>query len=237
MYVQYGDEIVINYFRGTVFNAPVQAYVNTINTVGFMGAGLALEFALRYPDLLKDYETKCNQKLINLGKIDYFDAGNGITLINFSTKGHFKYPSRLSWIESGLKNFTETYKNYNITSVAFPRLGCAHGGLNWIDVQKLMTKYLGTLNIDIYICLDQLSYAEGKEKDMVDNFNKMYLNIIADEVKLTKKQRELLTNAKPVSRFWHISKISGIGEKTYANLFNYFYNFVDNSTQLSLFDI
>ena len=231
-----GEEIMIEYLDGTVFNAPVQSRVNTVNTVGFMGAGLALEFALRYPKLLEDYEKKCEQRKMNVGKVDYFDIDDKTKIINFPTKGHFKYPSRISWIEAGLKNFLETYEENGVDSVAFPRLGCANGGLNWVEVKPLMEKYLGSLDIPVYICLDKLPYAEGVEKEMVDKFNKTDIDIFAKACGLTKKQCELLTDSKPLQRFWHISKKSGIGVKTYNRLFNYFYNFQDSYTQLTLFD-
>lgn len=231
-----GEEIMIEYLDGTVFNAPVKSCVNTVNTVGFMGAGLALEFALRYPELLEDYEKKCANKMIQLGKMDYFNVDDKTKIINFPTKGHFKYPSRIAWIESGLKDFVQTYQKNGVTSVAFPRLGCANGGLNWAEVKPLMEKYLGLLDIPVYICLDKLPYAEGVEKEMVDKFNKTDIEIFAKACGLTKKQYELLTDSKPLQRFWHLSKKSGIGVKTYNRLFNYFYNFQDSYTQLTLFD-
>ena len=76
---------MIKYFEGTVFNTPAKAIVNTVNCDGFMGAGLALEFALRYPDMLRDYEAKCKSKQIKTGLVDYFQEKD-ITIINFPTK-------------------------------------------------------------------------------------------------------------------------------------------------------
>lgn len=231
-----GEEVMIEYLDGTVFNAPVQSRVNTVNTVGFMGAGLALEFALRYPELLENYEKKCEQRKINIGKMDYFDIDDKTKIVNFPTKGHFKYPSRISWIEAGLKSFLETYKENGIDSVAFPRLGCANGGLDWAEVKPLMEKYLGLLDIPVYICLDKLPYAEGIEKEMVDKFNRTDIDVFAKICRLTKKQHEVLTSTKPLQRFWHLSKKQGIGMKTYSSLFNYFYNWKDTGEQISLFD-
>ena len=76
---------MIKYFNGTVFNCDAEAIVNTVNTVGVMGAGLALEFALRYPDMLKDYEEKCKHKEIIVGKVNSYKAADK-TIIYFPTK-------------------------------------------------------------------------------------------------------------------------------------------------------
>lgn len=226
---------MINYFEGTVFNSNAQALVNTINIVGVMGAGIALEFGLRYPDMLKDYEQKCINQELYMGKVDYFKLDNEY-IINFPTKLHFKYPSKLKWIEEGLKNFVETYKNYNIKSVAFPKLGTARGGLSWADVKPLMEKYLSSLDIEVTICLDNLEYAQGKEKEMLDAFNRTDIEQLSKEIRLTKKQIAKLNEYKPYNRFWKIAATDGIGAKTYSNIFNYYYNKNDDEVeQISLF--
>ena len=92
-----------------VFNTDADAIVNTINCVGFMGKGLALEFSLRYPKLLVDYKEKCSKKEINIGKLYYYKEDN-ILIINFPTKKDYKFPSKLEWIEKGLLEFVNTYK-------------------------------------------------------------------------------------------------------------------------------
>ena len=96
---------MIRYYKGTVFNAGAEAIVNTVNCDGVMGAGIALEFGLRYPDMYKDYVIKCKKGDICTGKVDYFKDSSGIIIVNFPTKIHFKYPSKIEWIESGLKAF------------------------------------------------------------------------------------------------------------------------------------
>ena len=100
--------------KGTVFNTDAKALVNTVNCKGVMGAGIALEFKLRYPAMNKDYVSKCESGLIKVGKVDYF-CGNP-TVINFPTKYDFKFPSRIEWIESGLKDFVNTYFEHDFES-------------------------------------------------------------------------------------------------------------------------
>lgn len=214
---------MINYYEGTVFNIKADAIVNTINTVGVMGAGLALEMSLRYPDMYEDYVMRCNNKEITVGKMNYYINDN-IKIINFPTKKHFKYPSQIEWIEAGLKDFVKTYKSHNITSVAFPKLGTLNGGLNWIEVRNLMEKYLYDLDIMVYICMDEKKEAEGLERLMLNDFNKMSIEELSENIKLNKKQKINIENLKPYRRFFTIVKIEGVGAKTYSEIFKFFYN-------------
>ena len=211
---------MLTYSNGTVFNQKVDAIVNTVNIVGVMGAGLALEFALRYPDMLESYEEKCKKGLLSLGKIDCYEAKD-VIIINFPTKWHFKYPSKIEWIEEGLKDFVRNYKALGISSVAFPRLGTRNGGLDWDDVRKIMEKYLSDLDIDVVICLDK-NEAEGLEKEMIDRFNSTDFNIKIPEIRLNSKQIEAINKAQPISHFWQIKELDGIGITCYKKMFEYF---------------
>ena len=228
---------MLKYFEGSVFNAPAQAIVNTINTTGAMGAGIALEFALRYPEMYEDYVVKCKEGIIRVGKIDYYNATDK-KIINFPTKQYFKYPSRIEWIEQGLIDFVNTYKREGITSVAFPKLGCANGKLNWADVKRVMEKHLLHLDIDIYICLDSLNEAHGKEKEMLDLFNKYNVENLGRQIKLTSNQVQYLISRKPFNRFWQIGIEKPIKGTAYKKIFSFFYNYNPveaESEQMSLF--
>ena len=217
---------MINYSPSTVFNTKAKAIVNAVNTVGVMGAGVALEFALRYPEMFEDYKTKCENHEIAIGKVGYYHDSSGTTIVNFPTKWHFMYPSQLKWIEKALDNFVETYKSHGITSVAFPKLGTFKGQLPWEQVKPIMVKYLSPLkDIDIIICLDEEPNAEGKEKQMVDAYNNTNIDLLPkDKIKLTTNQKEALKSFGQIQRFWHLQNCEGIATKTYANLFKYFYN-------------
>lgn len=214
---------MVRFFEGTVFNANTQALVNTVNCVGVMGAGIALEFMLRYPEMYKDYKEKCEAKSIQTGKLDYFQNSDGSIIINFPTKKHFKYPSKMIWIEQGLEYFVQTYKAHGITSVAFPKLGSNKGRLNWENVKEVMVNYLSPLDIDIYICLDSKENAEGIEKTMLDLFNSYNIDELSDIVKLNKKQKNIIQAKMPYKRFWKIAETESIGIKTYSSIFHYFY--------------
>ena len=212
--------VIIN--KGTVFNTDAKAIVNTVNCKGVMGAGIALEFQLRYPAMNEEYIRKCEDGSIRVGKVDYYD-GDPI-IINFPTKYDFKFPSKIEWVEAGLQDFISTYSNHNIDTVAFPKLGAGRGGLDWQQVKALMIRYLDPLDIKVYICEDTLPYAEGIEKEMVDRLNKTSASMLASKIRLNDKQRVAIDSGKPYIRFWHLGRIDSIGAKTYENVFKYFYN-------------
>lgn len=228
---------MITYLEGTVFNTDTDAIVNTINCIGVMNAGVALEYALRYPELLKDYEQKCKNKEISLGRIYYYKTKEKL-IVNFPTKWHFKYPSKIEWIEEGLKDFVDTYKRYGIKSVAFTKLGTLNGGLDWNKVKFLMEKYLSKIDIQVYICLDNKKEAEGLEKEMLEVFNNLDIEDLKKDIKLTTKQIDALKNSLPLNRFWKIKEIEGIGSTTYKSLFNYCKALSNGNgiKQLTLFD-
>lgn len=232
---------MIKYYEGTIFNVDAQALVNTVNCTGFMGAGIALEFMLRYPKMFEDYESKCKDNRVVTGKVDYFCVDENRIIVNFPTKWHFKYPSKLIWIEQGLQDFVKTFGSYGIKSVAFPKLGTSNGGLNWSDVKGVMEKYLSALEIDVYICLDSKKEAEGLEKTMLDEFNATNIEQFSGVVKLTAIQKNNLQRRKPYDRFWKIGETDSIGMKTYSKLFSYFFNLAEGiderPSQVSIFDL
>jgi len=143
---------MIEYIIGDIFDSPAQVIVNTVNTVGVMGKGLALTFKQRYPEMFEAYRTACEKHQLTTGKLMLWYAPDHWLLL-FPTKENWRNPSKLEYIEKGLYKFVNTYTDKNITSVAFPRLGCGNGELNWDDVRPLMEKYLKPLPIDVYIYL------------------------------------------------------------------------------------
>lgn len=107
-----------------------------VNCVGVMGAGLAKQFKEKFPHLYSQYRKLCESNAIDVGKEPVVLCGKWCM---FPTKKHWKNPSKLEYIESGLKKLSETeYK-----TIAVPKLGCGCGGLNWNDVKQLVIKYLG----------------------------------------------------------------------------------------------
>lgn len=128
---------MIEYIEGNIFDSPAQVIVNTVNTVGVMGKGIALEFKNRYPQMFEKYKIACEKKMLTIGKLMLVSAPDHMLLL-FPTKENWRYPSKLSYIEQGLKRFCDYYAQRGITSVAFPKLGCGNGELNWDEVRPLM---------------------------------------------------------------------------------------------------
>ena len=143
---------MIRYIEGDIFKSPAQVIVNTVNTVGVMGKGIALEFKKRYPEMFQAYRDICDRRKLKTGSLMlYYEPDHWVLL--FPTKENWRNPSRMEYIEAGLAKFCRTYAEKGITSVAFPKLGCGNGELNWSEVQPVMEKYLKDLPIDIYIYL------------------------------------------------------------------------------------
>lgn len=144
---------MIKYVRGDLLKSPAQVLVNTVNTVGVMGAGIALQFKEQYPEMFQKYQLLCKKKLLDVGKLYLWKPTNTSSkeILLFPTKKHWLNLSELNWIEAGLQKFVENYERLNIKSIAFPKLGCGNGGLSWHDVKPSMEKYLGPLPIEIYV--------------------------------------------------------------------------------------
>lgn len=135
-----------------IFKSDAQTLVNTVNCKGVMGKGLALQFKKKYPEMFNEYRLACKQGYIkNGGDLwiwDYVDLYKPKKILCFATKEEWWYSSKLEWIERGLQKFVEDYKYFGITSIAWPKLGCNNGGLNWEkDVKPLMIKYLEPLDM------------------------------------------------------------------------------------------
>jgi O-acetyl-ADP-ribose deacetylase (regulator of RNase III) len=143
-------QAMLIYYRTSLLESSAQTVVNTVNCVGVMGKGIAHAFRLRYPEMFPVYKKLCDDHLLQPGSLWLWRGGDQWVL-NFPTKIHWRNPSRIEWVEAGLKKFVTEYAKRGITEIAFPRLGCGNGGLNWDDVRPLMEKYLTNLPIPIYI--------------------------------------------------------------------------------------
>ncbi len=143
---------MLKYVKGDIFNSPAQVLVNTVNTVGVMGKGIALSFKKKYPEMFTTYRKACDKHQLIIGKLMLW-YGPDHWILNFPTKEHWRNPSKMEYIEKGLMAFQRKYADYNITSIAFPKLGCGNGELDWKQVKPLMERYLKELPIDVYIYL------------------------------------------------------------------------------------
>ncbi len=147
---------MIYYVEGDLFESPAQTLINTVNTVGAMGKGIALSFKRHFPAMFKEYQLQCESGDAKIGKLLIHRTPHKWVL-NFPTKEHWRQPSKLAYIRLGLQTFVESYEAARISSVAFPKLGCGNGELDWDDVKPLMEEYLKKLPIDVYIYVSKKS--------------------------------------------------------------------------------
>lgn len=142
---------VIRVIQGDLFESQAQTLVNTVNTVGVMGKGIALEFKQRYPAMFDDYRARCDRSEVKLGEpYIYRPPGGGVPwIINFPTKGHWRTPSKLRDIERGLRYLVTNVSAWGIESPAVPPLGCGNGQLEWRVVGPVIYEHLDRLDIPV----------------------------------------------------------------------------------------
>lgn len=126
--------------HGNLLHADVDALVNTVNTVGVMGKGIALQFKRAYPSMFSEYEAAAKRHEIRLGKMHVWETVqmNPRYIINFPTKSHWRAGSNLRDVEAGLHDLILVVRELGIISIAVPPLGCGNGGLRWDDVEPLI---------------------------------------------------------------------------------------------------
>ncbi len=134
---------------GDIFASDMQTLVNTVNCVGVMGKGLALEFKKRFPEMYEDYLARCKAKQVHLGEPYLYRGFLPPGILNFPTKDHWRSVSRLSDIIAGLEYLERHYATWEITSLAVPALGCSNGQLEWRVVGPTLYRALSRLAIPV----------------------------------------------------------------------------------------
>jgi O-acetyl-ADP-ribose deacetylase (regulator of RNase III) len=142
---------MIHFVRGNLFQSAAQVLTNTVNCVGVMGKGVALEFKGRFPAMFEDYRSRCEKGEVRPGR-PYLWEDDRAQILNFPTKRDWRNPSLLSDIEDGLRYLAAHYQELGIHSLAMPALGCGNGGLKWDVVRPLIEKHLGPISdLDVYV--------------------------------------------------------------------------------------
>ena len=143
---------MIQYIQGNLFTSNAKVLVNTVNTVGVMGKGIAADFKKIYPKMFEEYKALCENGKLNIGELFLYKTSNKWVL-NFPTKKHWKSPSTVEYIEKGLQKLIEQATKLQLTDIAMPKLGCGNGGLDWEkQVKPIVEKYLkkSPINVSIY---------------------------------------------------------------------------------------
>ena len=146
---------MIRFTQGNLLDADVEAVVNTVNTVGVMGKGIALMFKDKFPENYKAYEAACKRDEVQIGRM-FVTASPELSgprwIINFPTKKHWRNPSKLEWVAEGLKALRTLIVEKAIRSIAIPPLGSGNGGLEWAAVRSLIEAALGDLpNVQVVV--------------------------------------------------------------------------------------
>lgn len=146
---------MIIFKTGNILSDNAQAIVNTVNCVGVMGKGLALQYKKAFPDNFKEYKSACDKQFVTPGKMfitEYDDILESKFIINFPTKKHWKGASKIEYIEDGLVDLVHKIKDLNIKSIAIPPLGAGLGGLDWGQVKvKIVEAFSSIENIEVIV--------------------------------------------------------------------------------------
>ncbi|HEX7845109.1 MAG TPA: macro domain-containing protein [Chitinophagaceae bacterium] len=162
---------MIQYIKGNILDSPAQALVNTVNTIGVMGKGIALQFKKAYNNNYRAYEKAANNNEIKIGKMFVTQDSNTTSgdriIINFPTKTDWRKPSEYKYIEDGLDDLIKIIKEKKIHSIAIPPLGAGNGGLKWERVKKIIEEKLQYLDLDVYVYEPTAQIHEHMKKERV----------------------------------------------------------------------
>ncbi len=161
---------MIHYTQGNILESPAAALVNTVNLMGIMGKGIALQFKTQFPNNDKLYQKACKTGDIGIGKLFVTKQstifGEKI-IINFPTKKDWRRPSEYAYIQAGLDDLINVIEQYHITSIAIPPLGAGNGGLNWGQVRSMIEQSLSNSNIDIFVYEPNALIAEKMKAERI----------------------------------------------------------------------
>lgn len=219
----------IERIKGNIWNTKATTIVNTVNCEGIMGAGIALECRLRYPNMYIKYKELCDKGLLKPGLL-WLYKNEPFNILNFPTKNLWRLPSKEEYLHSGLLKFKQMYKIKNISSIAFPLLGASNGGISIDRSFEIMSLYLSELDIPIEI----YDYDPNSPDDLFAQFKAQLescqnnLIELSKETKISRRYLELLVeevikNGK-FCQMNQLLSISGIGINTLEKLFIFFAN-------------
>jgi len=216
---------MIKFIKGNIFSSSCQTIVNTVNCFGVMGAGIALEFRMRYPKMFNEYKKHCDEKLLKVGSLWLYKHNKDNWVLNFPTKEHWKYPSKVEYIESGLKKFINTYQQKGITSIAFPILGSDKGGIAPNQSIDIMKKYLSNCEILIEIYEFDPSIIDERFKSFKSYCLDMSSLELLENCGIKERYSKVLLKSLKnplINNLTTLSKEKGISIKTIVTVYKYF---------------
>lgn len=164
---------MIEYTQGNLLEAQVEALVNTVNTVGVMGKGIALMFKERFPANMQAYALACKQKQVQTGHMFITETGELMGprwIVNFPTKQHWRGNSRMEWVDTGLQDLRRFIVEQQVQSIAIPPLGAGNGGLSWADVKPRIEAALGDIpGVQVLVYEPTATYQNVAKRKGVQN--------------------------------------------------------------------
>jgi O-acetyl-ADP-ribose deacetylase (regulator of RNase III) len=216
----------IRQLRGNIFSTTANVLVNTVNCVGIMGAGLALECRYRYPQMYLEYRRACELRQISPGRLQLWKFSRPWVL-NFPTKAHWRYPSKLEYIRDGLRSFEQLCEGSSLESVAFPRLGTAHGGLGWSEVEPLMLECLSRIRgVDFEIWEFDPRAADPSYLRLKEYAARVGQADFVRELGLRSPQAGLVWEAlgsRDVGSLLALQHVEGVGPKTVERIYKWLF--------------
>lgn len=165
--------LMITFTQGNLLESRAEALVNTVNTVGVMGKGIALMFKEAFPENFKLYEAACKQNQVRVGHMFVTERAELLGprwIINFPTKRHWRQPSKIAWIAEGLHDLQRVIIDNNIRSIAVPPLGTGNGGLEWPVVRSRIEEALGALpDVEVIVYEPTVKYQNVAKREGVRN--------------------------------------------------------------------
>lgn len=145
---------MITFTQGNLLEARAEALVNTVNTVGVMGKGIALMFKERFAENFRLYAAACKAQQVQTGKMfvtEVHELDGPRWIVNFPTKQHWRAPSQMAWVADGLQDLRRFLIEHKVKSIAIPPLGAGNGGLEWSEVREQIEAMLGDLDTEILV--------------------------------------------------------------------------------------
>jgi len=226
--------------KGNIFTTKCHTIVNTVNCVGVMGAGIAYEFKLRFPEMFEKYKSYCDAGLIKIGNLWIYKLTKNDNemyeyILNFPTKTHWKYQSKEEYLEKGLQKFVDTYKEKGILSIAFPLLGASKGGIDEEISIKIMKKYLEKVDINVEIW----KFDPNAKDDLYEEFKDKFLNL--DETIIKEQSKLRIDLIRKIKNALHrddihcmsgLLRVKGIGDVSLQKSFQFIKDFEKNNRNL-----
>ncbi|MFA5192445.1 MAG: macro domain-containing protein [Verrucomicrobiia bacterium] len=211
-------------YKGNLFASQAQCLVNTVNCVGVMGKGVALEFRHRFPKMFEEYRHICETGMLRPGQIWPYRKEQPWVL-NFAVKDDWKHPSRIEWVESCLRKFVANYRNLGIRSVAMPWLGAMNGRLEWGQVHTLIRSCLSNLSD---VSVELVEFDPHKPDPLFERlFSEAQHSTTEDfrrQANLTEPAAVLILSAvrdQRVNSLSEVCSLEGLGKKTIDNLYSF----------------